>query len=274
VAKPQLEDGYTRVANEVLEKVYSLNLNGTQLRLLLCVWRYTYGFQRKECEGAISFLAKAIGADKKNIKKNLDTLIIRKILLVTKEATFSKPRVISFNKNYDEWVSKDIEGVKRPTVYQNTITTVGQTTYTTGGQLTHQERKEKEILKDKDIVEQSTTEYPYKEVIDYLNAKSGKGFKDKSKDTRKHIAARFNEGYSLDDFRKVIDNKVQEWNVDPERGERDMRQYIRPSTLFGPKFESYLNQQPVAKSQSKNKFHNFDERTYDMDELERQLMNN
>ena len=79
-------------------------------------------------------------------------------------------------------------------------------------------------------------EYPYKAICDRLNTLSGTAFKDKSKDTRKHIKARFEEGFTLEDFYTVIDKKVAEW-----RG-TDMEKYLRPSTLFGSKFESYLNQ--------------------------------
>lgn len=109
-----------------------------------------------------------------------------------------------------------------------------------------------------------TIEYPYKIVIDYLNIKAGTAYQDKSRDSRKHIKARFDEGYSVDDFKKVIDIKVGEWASDP-----DMAKYLRPSTLFGAKFEGYLNQKPVkaAKSKSKNDFHNFDQRDTDYDSV-------
>lgn len=82
--------------------------------------------------------------------------------------------------------------------------------------------------------------YPYAEVITYLNQKAGTAFKVNSKDTRKHIKARFDEGFTVDDFKTVIDRKVVEWGSNPE-----MAQYLRPSTLFGTKFESYLNQKTV-----------------------------
>lgn len=130
----------------------------------------------------------------------------------------------------------------------------------------------------KDIVEQGTTEYQYKDVIDYLNQKTGKAFKDKSKDTRSHIKARFDEGYSLDDFKKVIDNKVAEWGHEPRKGERDMRPYLRPCTLFGSSknFENYLNQGLCTARNRvlEGKFRSFEERDYDMDKLTRELLNN
>lgn len=125
----------------------------------------------------------------------------------------------------------------------------------------------------KDIVAQ--TEYPYKAVIDYLNKKTGREFKDKSKDSRNHIKARCDEGYTLEDFKKVIDNKVSEWGMEPRNGEKDMRPFLRPCTLFGSSrnFENYLNQGLSRRENVGNsKFHNFEERTYDMDQLTRDLL--
>lgn len=108
----------------------------------------------------------------------------------------------------------------------------------------------------------SAPAYPYKDVIDYLNQKAGTQFKDKSKDSRRHIKARFDEGFTMDDFKKVIDGRVKAWKGDPK-----MCEYLRPSTLFGSKFEAYLN----AKPGSANKFANFTQRTYNFDDLERKL---
>lgn len=106
---------------------------------------------------------------------------------------------------------------------------------------------------------------PYKEIIDYLNEKTGKNFSSSSRNTRESIHARFAEGRTLEDFRKVIDKKVEEW-----KGSK-MEQYLRPITLFGTKFESYLNQGEIIRSE-KTKFNNFKERDYNMDDLERELL--
>lgn len=92
------------------------------------------------------------------------------------------------------------------------------------------------------------TKIPYKEIIIYLNKKSGKKFGFKSSATKRIIRARFNEGHSLEDFKKVIDTKTQEWNNDLE-----MNKFIRPITLFGNKFESYLNQSLKIKKSYFNK---------------------
>lgn len=76
----------------------------------------------------------------------------------------------------------------------------------------------------------------YKKIVDYLNEKTGKHFKPESRSTRHFIAARLREGYSVDDFFTVIDNMTNQWSENPR-----MALYLRPSTLFGMKFESYIN---------------------------------
>lgn len=91
----------------------------------------------------------------------------------------------------------------------------------------------------KDIVELKPDELSLKVklVVDYLNEKAGKSFKHSTQTTRKHIKARFAEGFTINDFKRVIDAKVQEWSNDS-----NMDKYLRPQTLFGTKFEAYLNE--------------------------------
>jgi len=104
LANPQKENGYTPVANEIIEQLVKLPLNGTQLRIILVVWRYTYGFSRKEHELSVSFLANATGIHKKQIQRELKELIQLKIIYIAKEATFSSSRIIGFNKDYDSYL--------------------------------------------------------------------------------------------------------------------------------------------------------------------------
>ena len=83
-----------------------------------------------------------------------------------------------------------------------------------------------------------TTHQPhYQTIINYLNEKTGKHYKHTTNKTQTVIKARWNEGFTEDDFKKVIDNKVAEWKG------TDMEKYLRPETLFGTKFEGYLNQE-------------------------------
>ncbi|MDF7683381.1 conserved phage C-terminal domain-containing protein [Lactobacillus sp. ESL0679] len=85
----------------------------------------------------------------------------------------------------------------------------------------------------------------FKQVVDYLNKKAHRDFKYTNKSTQRLINARVNDGFDVPDFKKVIDTKCAEWLND-----KKMYRYLRPDTLFGPKFEGYLNEKaPIANSE-------------------------
>ena len=110
-------------------------------------------------------------------------------------------------------------------------------------------RQEKEIEKEKELEiekESISSGETVKKVISYLNKQAGTNYKASSEKTKKLISARMNEGFTETDFFTVIDNKVEEWGKPPKAGAKDMRPYIRPETLFGTKFEAYLNQRRVS----------------------------
>jgi uncharacterized phage protein (TIGR02220 family) len=75
-----------------------------------------------------------------------------------------------------------------------------------------------------------------KDIVDFLNEKCGTNYRATTGKTVTLINARMKEGFTLDDFKKVINNKSAEWLG------TDMANYLRPETLFGNKLESYLNQ--------------------------------
>lgn len=99
-----------------------------------------------------------------------------------------------------------------------------------------EEDKERELELEKDSI-------IYTSVIDYLNQKAGTNYRASSKKTRSLIHARIKEGFTLDDFKTVIDKKCAEWLGS------DMAQYLRPETLFGTKFEGYLNAKTTRTTQ-------------------------
>lgn len=82
---------------------------------------------------------------------------------------------------------------------------------------------------------------PFAEIIDYLNKKTDSHYKNVA-GNQKLIKARWHEGYRLNDFKLVIDNKINDWLGVAAKDGRDMGQFLRPSTLFGNKFDQYLNE--------------------------------
>lgn len=85
--------------------------------------------------------------------------------------------------------------------------------------------------------EEKKEDIPFSAIIDHLNEKAGTHYRASTPKTQAHIRARWGEGYRLDDFIRVIDVKCDEWLNDTK-----MRKYLCPDTLFGTKFEKYLNQ--------------------------------
>ena len=83
------------------------------------------------------------------------------------------------------------------------------------------------------------------EIVNYLNITCNKNYRPNTKKTQTLIKARLAEGYTVEQFKKVIDIKKSHWFKDSK-----MEEYLRPETLFGTKFESYLNSKPKARQHS------------------------
>lgn len=96
-----------------------------------------------------------------------------------------------------------------------------------------------EEKKDKANINESISQ-----IINYLNEKTNKSFSLKGKQTIRYINARLKEGFTINDFKKVIDIKVEKWL------NTDMEDYLRPVTLFSTKFESYVNEKPTKKQRN------------------------
>lgn len=86
------------------------------------------------------------------------------------------------------------------------------------------------------------------EIIEYLNLKTGKNFRSSTKITIRLIKARLSEGFTVEDFKTVIDNMKYKWTG------TKFQQYLVPTTLFGNKFETYLNQERKPEKESDGKF--------------------
>ena len=88
-----------------------------------------------------------------------------------------------------------------------------------------------------EVRERDTMSDIFREIISYLNAKAETSYKASTEKTKTLIKARLKEGFTVEDFKTVIDKKVLLWKNDIK-----MSAYLRPETLFGTKFESYLNE--------------------------------
>lgn len=167
------------------------------------------------------------------------------LITLEKYSMITRYQDILFIKNWEEYQS--IEGLEKVRE-QNRIRqarykekqrqlTLGNVTANVSGNAKVTESNatdiDKELDKERDI---DTEKIPYSDIIKYLNEATSKSFKvtQKWKDL---IKARWNEGQRLDDFKKVIDVKTNQW-----LNNQEMNKYLRPATLFGNKFDDYLNE--------------------------------
>ena len=99
-----------------------------------------------------------------------------------------------------------------------------------------------QLLTDSSTNAKAASRPPVKEIIDYLNEKTGRSYRPTAKKARELISARWSESYTLDDFKKVIDNMCARWKG------TEWEQYLQPSTLFAPShFDEYLNRADASK---------------------------
>lgn len=153
--------------------------------------------------------------------------------------------------NFEEMVGSESSSAKRVREYRERQKALQCNTEVT------QEYRDKSIdIRDKNIeiekeidvipADQPEKNLPYQEIITFLNESAGTNYRASSRKTKELIRARMNEGFTLEDFKTVIEKKTREWINDNR-----MKGYLRPETLFGTKFEGYLNQ-PVKELTTKD----------------------
>lgn len=177
------------------------------------------------CWASNDYFASFFGVSKDRVSKLISGLnrkgYITVELIYKKGTKAVEKRVVKIT---DRYRSKQLEGIG-----ENTYTPIGENAEDNNTSFNNTINNTKDILSDKsDVV-------PYLEIIDYLNLKAEKKFKCVA-GHKKYIKARWNEGYRLDDFKRVIEIKSKEWLNTPAV------KYLQPSTLFGTKFDQYLNQ--------------------------------
>lgn len=212
-----------------------------------------YGY----CTASNKYFSNLFQADERSIRRwisNLKQHGYIKMNLITKDKEIIARRIYPMSGGGDRNVwgygQKCPEGGDRNVLYNNTSNnnTSNNNNILSGKEPDPEEKENSEIT-------QKTDDIPYDRVIKYLNAKAGTNYRATNKATQRLIKARFNEGMTTKDFKKVIDNKCDDWLKDPK-----MCEYLRPATLFGSKFESYLNQKPKRLDQSATDWHEYSTR--------------
>lgn len=278
----QLDDGYARVVHGVFLALAQYKMSSNCTRVLMVIFRMTYGFQRKSAQISLDKFEQMTGMHKSNIVRAINALTYHNVII---QSDNYSPPMYSYQKYSTKW--KPWEGDRNLTSrLSNRIKTVIQSG---NASFKDKYKDKKDILvvqpkvddqeapvitgdsgqfkigfqknlpfntpiphlppqntpekppdpppKD-DTHDSKGNEIPYKRIVDYLNAKLDTQFKVTTPVTRKNIKARFNQGFTYEDFVAVIDKKVADWQNDDHYS-----RYLRPETLFGNKFDGYRNEQ-------------------------------
>jgi len=229
---PQLEQGYTRIADAILEKVAKTKLNGTQFRILMIVWRSTYGWQKKDHELSLSYLVKATEINKRQIQRELNNMIELGILTEVKAPTFNTSRVIGFNKNY----VKSTQVSRRDTGDVLDTSTDGKLDTSTGGELDTQNKElNKQYNKDHENAIKMNSDFDVERVWKAYPNKKGK--KDSFKKIPKILKL-----MSANELIALI-NKY-------DKTVYDKKYLMHGSTFFNGRYEDYIEYKEEQKQQS------------------------
>lgn len=146
-----------------------------------------------------------------------------------------QPTISKINNTYNQQVEK-------PTSDNEEINALKEVIKSLKKEIKMLKENNRSALKEETSKEIAVSgEINYEKIINRLNELTGASYWHDSKNTRSLIKARFNEGFNENDFMIVIEKMCYLWGKEPKKGEKDMRLYLRPSTLFGTKFEQYLN---------------------------------
>lgn len=211
----------SRIKDENYYQIQGWMINRLGLKgITLSVYAIIYGFSQdgeNEFTGSLQYLCDFTGGTSKpTIIKALKELVENDLLLRREEVIngvqFNRykanlPLLKNFNGGSKEILTgevKNLNGGSKEILPNNT---------------------NNNLSKSKDI----------DNIIAHLNKQAGMNYRSSSKATQAHIKARLSEGFTVEDFYTVIDKKCAEW----KGGE--FEKYLRPETLFGSKFENYLN---------------------------------
>lgn len=146
MADVQVENGFTKIANELFAAVQCFKFTVNQYKIIMVIWRFTYGFGRTKHSFSLGFLEKATYLTRARVSENLKDLIEKGVLLEIEKGGGSRSKILSFNKNYDEWKIETYASASLGSIRNDTTTSLQNDT--SGGlQNDTKERKKKGLKK-------------------------------------------------------------------------------------------------------------------------------
>ena len=175
------------------------------------------------------------------IRRTLGSLEKQKIIKI---GNFNKKK---FDKT--KWYTIDYQRVNRRCVQNEQTMCADRTDGCVQNEQTYTRDYQESTTENNNVPEEKPLKVVWTEetrhIIDYLNKRAGKKYSVKTKKTAQLIHKLLDNGFTVEDFERVIDIKCKQW-LNNEK----MNQYLRPRTLFSEKFEDYLNEAPARVQQA------------------------
>ena len=218
--------------------INELKLRDTELIIYAIVYGFAQSTEDK-CVCSIDYFMKSTGKSRRAVINNINSLVKKGLIFKEKVLTSrGNQNEYSINFNYLE-NDKDSADIAPPQCKSCTTPSADIAPPQCKSCTTPSADVAPNNIYYNNIYNNNinNTKYIYRDIVDYLNERTGAHYKSSSRKTKDLIKARLNEGYTLEDFKTVIDKKTNEWLNDEK-----MCRYLRPETLFSNKFEGYLNQ--------------------------------
>ena len=228
-------------------------------------WLIANIFNLKKCFATNSYFAKLLGVSNRRVKQIISKLVtdgkIASTVIRNPITNEVEKRTLKLTNSYkakmfDVQIEENFPTPREknfPTPREENFPTLGKKISPINKRDKNKKENKKDILSCKH--DDSSQADKVQEIISYLNSKMNTHYKPTTSSTVKKIKARLKEGFSVDDFKTVIDKKYDDW-----AGDDKMVAYLRPDTLFSTKFESYLNQQVADYSKTKQRISEYDKR--------------
>lgn len=191
MASPQKENGFTPIANEILEQLVKIHLLGAEISMVFFVIRKTWGYQKKEDIISFSQFQKGIGISRMTISKTIKNLVSRKILVKT--PLLGGNMSFKFNKDYDKWL------VKTPLLVKSKWVT-SKDAYTKTSKATYTHKRKKEIY-TKERSEETSQIVELIDTFKEVNPSYSKFFANKS---QRSACQRMLKTHGLEKLQKII----------------------------------------------------------------------
>ena len=245
---PQVEDGFTRIANALLEAILAFGFTQRELLVLLAILRKTYGYGKKADDMSASQLSAMCRVPRQHVATTLVNLALRNIIFKSPGQYGS---IIGIQKDHRKWIGTDIakRSLASPDSGQGCPDTghvpIWVLTCPESGQVASPKSGHtKENLPKENKQKNMSGRPDAAEVLKHLNEKTGRNY-EPVKANLDLIAARLQEA-SVETCKAVIDARVAKWGRDEK-----MRDYLRPKTIFNAtNFANYVGELGPASSAS------------------------